>query len=112
MGVMVIPLVESKLDSWKQWGKELKADRAKELKDLNKRYGLKRHAAWLTETPNGPAAVVLHEGPGADTFLEKLAASTNDFDVWFAGKVQEYHGIDLKQPPTGHAPELFLDSTD
>ena len=112
MGVIVIPLVKDKLDSWKQWGKELTSTRSNDLKELNKRYGLKRHAAWLTETPNGPAAVVLHEGPGAETFLQKLATSTNEFDVWFRGKVQEFHNMDLKHPPKESPAQLFIDSTD
>jgi hypothetical protein len=110
MGVIVVPIVGGKLDAWKQWATELTGTRAEELKDLNNRYGLTRHAAWLTETPAGPAVVALHEGPGAEQFMEKLTQSNNDFDVWFRGKVEEFHGTELTQPSPGPASELHLDS--
>ena len=55
--------------------------------------------------------VALHEGPGADEFMGKLASSQNDTDLWFREKVKEFHGIDVTQPAPGPLPELFLDSS-
>ena len=49
MGVILAPILEGKVEAWKQWTAELDGPRKAEFEDLNKRYGLTRHAAWLTE---------------------------------------------------------------
>ena len=110
MGVVLAPIVEGKLESWEEWTAELQGPRKAEFEDFNQRHGLTRHAVWRAETPAGPMAIVLHEGPGADTVMQKLAASDHEFDVWFREKVAEVHGVDVTQPPPGPLPELVLDS--
>ena len=54
--------------------------------------------------------VALHQGPGADQLMPKLAPSTQEFDVWFKDKLKELNGMDVTQPPPGPMPELYLDS--
>ena len=111
MGVILAPIVEGKLQAWKDWTRgELMGSRSEEFKDLNRRYGLTRHVAWLTETPAGPMVIALHEGPGGDEFMPKLAASSEEFDGWFRDKIKELHGIDVTQPPPGPMPELYTDA--
>jgi len=110
MGIIVAPILEGKLEAWKAWAAELTGPRRAELDSYNQRYGLTRHDVWIAETPMGPAAVVLHEGPGADDVMAKLGSSTNSFDLWFADKVKEIHGLDLSAPPPGPVPELYLQS--
>jgi len=108
MGVVVAPVLEGKLDAWKQWIEEIQGSRSEEFADFNRRYGLTRHAAWLAETPMGPIVVVLHEGPGADEFMQKLGPSQDAPDVWFKDKLKEIHGFDLTQPPPGPMPQLSM----
>jgi hypothetical protein len=110
MGVIVAPIIPGKLDAWKDWIAELMGPRNQEFEDLNKRYGLTRHAAWLAETPEGQVVVALHQGPGGDDFMPKLGTSTHPFDTWFKERIKAVHGIDLSQPPPGPMPTLFLDS--
>ena len=110
MGIIVAPIVEGKLEAWKAWASELKGPRQSELNSYNQRYRLTRHDAWLAETPMGPVVVVLQEGPGADDVMAKLSSSTVPFDLWFAGKVEEVHGLDVSAPPPGPMPELYLQS--
>jgi hypothetical protein len=110
MAVMLAPVVDGKTEAWRAWAQELMGPKKKELEDLNRRHGLTRHAAWCAETPNGPAIVVLHEGPKADAFMENLAKSDHEFDAWFRSKVTEIHGIDFSAPPSGPMPELVIDS--
>ena len=110
MGVVVAPIAEGQLDTWKDWIGELNGPRREELEDFNRRYGLTRHAAWLAETPMGPVVSVLHEGPGAGDFMGKLGQSDHEFDKWFRGKVLQAHDLDVTQPPPGPPPELYLDS--
>ena len=83
MALILAPIVDGKLETWKQWATYLEQSKAEAFKDFNSRYGLTRHSAWLAETPAGPIAAALHEGPGSDDFMSKLATSDHDFDVWF-----------------------------
>ena len=110
MGVILAPIIEGKVEAWKQWIAELDGPRKAEFEDLNSRYGLTRHAAWLTETPTGPAVIALHEGPGADDFMAKISPSTHAADLYFKEKLKELHGMDVTQPPPGPLPEIYLDS--
>ncbi|MHC4590017.1 MAG: hypothetical protein ACYTAQ_11955, partial [Planctomycetota bacterium] len=82
--------------------------RAEEFKEFNTRYNLTRHSAWLAETPAGPLVAVLHEGPGSEDFMAKLAASDHDFDVWFRGRITEIHNIDFNVPLPGSPPQLLI----
>ena len=110
MGVVLAPILDGKVEVWKDWIRELNGSASTELKDFNGRYGLTRHAAWLTETPSGPAVIALHQGPGSNQFMPKLAAADREFDIWFRDKIKEIHGLDVTQPPPGPMPELYLDS--
>ena len=110
MGLIVAPILEGKLDAWEQWAEELKGPRRADFEKFNKRNGLTKHREWLAETPSGPVVVALHEGPGADEFMGKLASSQDKTDLWFAEKVKEIHGLDVTQPPPGPLPKLFIDS--
>lgn len=108
MAVVLAPIQPGKVDVWKQWVGELAGPRKAEFADLNKRYGLTKHEAWLAESPSGPAVVAVHEGPGSETFLAELAKSTSAFDTWFAGKIKEIHGLDVANPPPGPMPKKYL----
>lgn len=104
MGLVVAPIKEGKLEAWKSWNAEITGARKVEWDDFNKRYGLDRHDVWHAETPAGSVAVVLHEGSGADDFMQKLAQSDNSFDVWVKDSIQDFHGMDLSGPPPGPMP--------
>jgi hypothetical protein len=110
MGVVLSPILEGKVDAWKQWSKELMGPSKEALKDFNRRYGLTRHAAWLAQTPSGPVVVALQEGAGGADFMPKLVTSQHKFDVLFKNKLLEIHGFDLSKPLPGPLPELFVDS--
>lgn len=108
MGLVVAPILEDKLDGWKSWVSEFKGPKKGEFDEFNKRYGLTRHDIWLVESPDGPMAVVLHEGPGADTFMEKVMHSENGFDKTFTKNLSEFHGMDPNSPPPGPPPVKVL----
>ena len=111
MGVILAPILEGQLDAWKEWCADLQGAHKEAIVDFNRRYGLTRHAAWLTETPAGPAAIALHEGPGGDELMPKLAASQNEFDILFKEHLLAVHGMDVTQPPPGPMPELYFDTS-
>ena len=108
MGVVLAPILEGKLDAWKQWIEEMNGPRSQELNSFNSRYGLTKREAWLAETPGGSAVIAIHEGPGGDGFMQKLGTSQESFDVWFREKIKEIHGLDVTQPPPGPMPVRYL----
>jgi hypothetical protein len=100
MGAFAAPILPGKLDAWEAWMVELTGPRKAELDDMNARYDLTGHRAWLQQTPDGHhMVVVVLDGPGGDTFMGTLAGSDNGFDAWFRGKVTEVHGVDFSGPP-------------
>jgi hypothetical protein len=108
MSLILVPILPGKLDAWRAFIDEVNGPRKAEFDQFNRRYGLTKHEAWCCETPMGPLAVAIHEGPGADSMVPKLAGSTDAFDAWFASKLLELHGMDLTQPPPGKMPERRL----
>ena len=94
-----VPHAAEKLGAWKSRVEELKGPRKAAFDDMNARLGLTEHEAYLQPTPDGNfLAVVIQEGPGADSFAEKLVSSDHEFDRWFAETVADLHGIDLAGP--------------
>ena len=105
MGLVVVPVVKGKEEEWKSWARKLRNEMKNEFDDLNKRFGLTRHDVWAVETPNGLMVAVLHEGPGADTFMHDVAVSKKPFDVEMKKQIESFHGMDLSGPPPGPMPE-------
>jgi hypothetical protein len=78
---------------------------------MNKRYQLTRHRAWLETSADGNHYVVVeYDGPGAETFLSRLADSTHPFDRWFRTEIAHAHGIDFRDLPDVKSLESVLDS--
>lgn len=100
MDAMAVPIKPGKLETWEAWIAECKGPRKAELDDMNQRYGLTTHAAWLQQTPDGNnLVVVVFDGPGSAEFMGKLATSDNEFDAWFRSKVEDAHPMDFSAPP-------------
>ncbi len=109
MNAIAVPILEAKVDEWKAWVLECMGPRREEFNRFNERMGLTLHRAWLMQTLQGPLAVVVFDGPGADNFLQKMATSQEPFDRWFREHVSEYHALDLSRPGLLSPAELFLD---
>ena len=108
MGLVLAPILEGKLDAWKSWNAELAGEKKSEFDEFNQRYELTRHEVWLAETPGGPMAVVMHEGPGGDTFMQKLSKSDHSFDLAMKESIESFHAMDLGSPPPGPMPVRML----
>jgi hypothetical protein len=109
MVAMAVPLLPNKVEAWKSWVRECSTTRSKEFGSFNERMELTLHRAWLSQGPLGPLVIVVSDGPGARTMLQKLASSEEPFDRWFRAKITELHGIDFSKPATGMASEILLD---
>ena len=108
MGIVLAPIQPSLLQDWKEWNNEVVTSRGDDFKDLNTRMQLTTHRVWLAETPDGPMAAVLHEGPGESEFMQKVAHSDHPFDKWFRESITKFHGVDFSKPPPGPMPELVM----
>ena len=53
--------------------------------------------------------VVHFEANDIEKAFGVLAESSEDFDVWFRGRVQELTGVDLAAEPEGPPPEIVLE---
>jgi hypothetical protein len=109
MNAIAVPVLESKVDAWKAWARECTGPRREDFDRFNERMGLTLHRAWLMQTRQGPLAIVVTDGPGAENFLQKMATSREPFDRWFRERVSEYHAIDFSRPAMLTPAELFLD---
>ncbi len=108
MEVMAIPIKQGKAEDWQSWTGELTGTRKAEFDEMNQRYDLTTHAAWLQNNPDGShLAIVVFDGPGASEFLGKMAGSDHEFDTWFRSNIEEIHPMDFSAPPPP-APARFL----
>lgn len=99
MEAFAVPILPDKVDAWKAWAGETIGDRKADFDALNERHGLTTHAAWLQVNPDGSQlAVVVLDGPGASTFLQNLATSDDEFDMWFRSHIEDVHPMDLSGP--------------
>ena len=106
MGLVLAPIVDGKLDAWKDFIEECTTGSKSEgFRDLNQRYNLTRHDIWHAETPGGSMAVVLHEGPGSDQFMQALGQSDHSFDEWMKDQIGELHNMKFNEPPPGPPPQ-------
>lgn len=102
MAAMAIPLAADQLEAWEAWTDELTGPKQAEFDAMNSRHGLEEHRAYLQPLPDGNYLVlVFAEGPGADGFLDTMAASDHEFDQWFIGSVSDLHQTDpeAERPP-------------
>ena len=100
MPAFAVPLAAEKLVAWKNWVESLKGPRKAAFDDMNARLGLTEHAAYLQPAPDGSfLVIVIQDGPGGDSFGERLLSSDHEFDRWFAENVADLHGIDPAAPP-------------
>jgi len=84
-----------------------RGSRAADHRASRARHGITREATWIQSTPGGDMSIVLLEAHDLAASLFGVATSTDPFDVWFRGHVQEMHGIDLAAGM--NLPEQVLD---
>ena len=109
MTAIAVAVLESKVDAWKAWVLQCMGPRREEFDRFNERMRLTVHRAWLMQSRQGPLAIVVFDGPGAEGFLQKMATFEEPFDRWFREHICEYHGIDFTKPDMLTPAELFLD---
>jgi len=109
MSAIVVPVKEDKVEEWKAWIEECQGPRKEEFDEFNERMKLTGHRVWLAQTPQGPMAIVVFDGPGADEFRQKLAKSKEPFDKWFRDRITELHGVDFSKIAKMEPSEMVMD---
>jgi hypothetical protein len=101
-------LLPGKIDTWKNYVKEMNGPRNKERNESKKKVGLTVERVWLQHTRMGDFAVVYREAKDIGKVFDGLMKSEEPFDKRFRDKIlTEIHRTDLpKAPPMN---ELVLD---
>lgn len=105
---IVSPVLPGKVDAWRKFGEEMSSGKQPGFAELLQKGGVTRVRAWLSQTPAGELAVVVHEGPDPERWLPTAMESTEPAAEWFRARIKEIHGIEPKGelPPM---PELIFD---
>jgi hypothetical protein len=74
-----------------------------------RRLGLVKEVWAIQQMPTGELFVVYSAGERIDAALGAFAASQDDFDRWFKGRVLATTGADLNTPPPGPLSALLSD---
>jgi hypothetical protein len=79
---------------------ELKGARRDDYEAALAEAGIRRHAVWHQETPDGTLAIVYMETED-DTGVARFGASDAPLNSWFREQMKVVHGIDISQaaPP-------------
>lgn len=94
----VAPIVPGKVEEWKAFTKELAGAKKAEYEASRKYAGIVRETVFHQKTPMGDFVVVVLEAQGdGGVALQKLFDLNQPFNRWFAGKVQELHGMTAEQ---------------
>jgi len=102
------PVLPGKADDARKFAQET-SGRGEDFSASQKKGGVTREEWSLQETPMGALVLVRFECDDVEKAFATLAESTDDFDVWFRGRVLEITGVDLAAPSDGPPPEIVLD---
>ena len=100
------PVLPGKEDDARRFAKETMA--RDEFDTSLRGRGITKEEWSLQQTPMGSLVVVRFEASDVGSVFGELAASTDDFDVWFRQNVLDVTGVDLSGP-LGPPPEILVD---
>jgi hypothetical protein len=93
--VLTFPILAGKVEAWQRFCQELSGFRRKPYEASRQRLGITRERLALVDTAFGATAVTTLESPDVAQALGQIIASELPFDVWYRGRLQELHGINL-----------------
>jgi hypothetical protein len=97
--VRAFPL-QTSVANLKEFAQEL-TSRSVETDAFYRKYGV-THESWhVQETPNGPWVIGVAKLENPSEAGARYAASAEEFDAWFKGRVLQLSGVDLNKAPLG-----------
>ncbi len=101
------PILPGKEDAARAFAKEVAGPRADGFAELQSRGDTVKETWTLQPTPGGTFLLVWFEGDVEKSFAD-MATATDEFTVWFRGRIKDMTGVDITEPPED-MPELLLD---
>ena len=102
------PVLAGKEDDARKFAQETMG-RSEEFSASQKRGGITKEEWSFQQSPMGSLVLVHFEAADVEKAFATLGQSSEEFDVWFRGRVLEVSGVDLAAEPDGPPPEIILD---
>ena len=94
----------------------LAGSRRQQYEASRRRLGITAERLALIESPTGSASVTTVEAGNVGLALAQMIGSSQPFETWYRGRLQELHGVNLSQyeefavpTPPPHPQELLLE---
>jgi hypothetical protein len=104
---LVIPVQPGMTDDARAFMRELETRRKAAYAVSERRIGITRETWHLAALPAGAMLVAHIETESFTAALGSFAASRDEFDMWFKGRLADSTGLDLNDPPDVALPELL-----
>jgi Family of unknown function (DUF6176) len=92
-----IPLLPGKSEEWRRWIQELEGSCHAEYVAALRRWGISHARFWISEGGGSEVVIAYFEMQDPDALTDVLETSQHPFDVWYRWKLQEFHGLDVRQ---------------
>ncbi|MGI8927473.1 MAG: hypothetical protein ACR2HN_12625 [Tepidiformaceae bacterium] len=102
------PVLPGREDEARAFARDVVGPRRVGYEATQRRGGIMRETWSLQETPVGSFMLVWFEAADIDLAFSDIATASDDYSVWFRGRVKDVTGVDLSEPAEG-GPELLVD---
>jgi hypothetical protein len=92
-----VPVMPGQEDLDRQTLEEMAGPRREEHEAAMREAGMRQHAVWHQETPEGTIAVVTVEADDPEAAIVQFGSSDEPFNRWFRDQMEQVHGIDISQ---------------
>lgn len=108
---IAMPIKPGKTEKWKQYVAELNGRWRDEREADCRRFGIRRNAGWLQQTPDGDLAIIYWEVDDPELHAQEfkeIMTSNDEYHTWVRENLTDIFGFDPNQerPPL---PELVAD---
>ena len=93
--ILTFPILSGKVEAWRRFCQELSGSRRKMYEASRQRLGITLERLTLVENAFGAMAITTLEAPDVERALGQIVTSLLPFDVWYRGRLQNMHGINL-----------------
>lgn len=88
------PILDSKVDQWLNFTKEINTTKKEEFSAMHNRIGVRKESWFLQKSTDGYSVVVYTEADD-ENFMNNFKNDQSEFSRWFREKVSELQNINL-----------------
>lgn len=107
---IIFPILSGKTGEARDFMRALETDRKADHANSNKRVGMIREVWFLSSGPSGDQLVGYAEMANFEQVIGEVAASQDEFDVWYKQRLAEVTGVDMNDPSPALEPLELLSS--